>query len=185
MIELALSLHEQGTFEGRLLAYMIVNGSPQAMDRLGLATLEALGAGLDNSIVTNMFGTDLAAPLWQADVLADGDLRRWARSTDPWWRRAALLAGAALHLPSRGGLGGATGIRRTLDLVERLLDDREVPVKKGLSFALCSLVRTSPPAVRAFLEEQGERVPAPVRREVGARLAQGPRPVPSARRKKA
>jgi hypothetical protein len=148
----------------------VIHAHKPTLLSLDLATVEAMGEGMDSWYDTDGFGMMLAGPAWLHGQIADADVRRWARSPDMWWRRAALVATTGLNNKSRGGRGDAP---RTLAIVEMLLDDREDLIVKAVSWALRMLAPWQPEAVRSFLRQHGDRVPARARREVRNKLETG------------
>ena len=107
---------------------------------------------------------------WLYGCIADASVRRWAKSEDLWWRRAALVPTTGLNNKSRGGRGDAA---RTLAIVEMLIDDREDMIVKAVSWALRMLAPWEPAAVRSFTETHGDRIAACAKREVRNKLETG------------
>ena len=133
-------------------------------------TVEALGQGMASWPETDGFGMILAGPAWLNGRLSDSDIARWAKSEDLWWRRAALVATTGLNNKTRGGRGDA---KRTLEIVEQLIDDREDMIVKAVSWALRMLAPWQPKAVEDFLETHGDRLAPRVKREVRNKLRTG------------
>ncbi len=152
------------------LGWELIYANKRALMSLGVAEVEALGQGMASWPETDGFGMLLAGPAWLHGRIGDGDVRRWATSKDVWWRRAALVATTGLNNKSRGGKGDAV---RTFEIVDLLIGDREDMIVKAVSWALRMLAPWRPEAVRAYLEQQGERLAPRVRREVGNKLATG------------
>lgn len=137
---------------------------------IDVATVEALGQGMDSWYDADGWGMILAGPAWVHGRIADADVRRWAKSDDMWWRRAALVATTGLNNKSRGGNGDAP---RTLAIVDLLIDGREDMIVKAVSWALRMLAPWQPEAVRDFVALHGERLAPRVRREVRNKLTTG------------
>lgn len=137
---------------------------------IDIATVEAMGQGMDSWYDTDGWGMILAGPAWVGGRIADADVKRWAKSSDFWWRRAALVATTGLNNKSRGGRGDAD---RTLAIVAMMIDEREDMIVKGVSWALRMLTPWQPKAVEAFLTEHGDRLAARVKREVRNKLSTG------------
>src|SRR5690349_6018560 len=112
----------------------------------------------------------LAGPAWVHGRIADADVKRWAKSSDVWWRRAALVATTRLNNKSRGGRGDA---ERTLAIVEMMIDEREDMIVKAVSWALRMLALWQPKTVEAFVAEHEDRLAARVEREVRNKLRTG------------
>jgi 3-methyladenine DNA glycosylase AlkD len=154
----------------RWVAYELLYHHPAALALLDAERVERLGRGLDGWGAVDAFGRYVSGPAWQRGLIADGDVRRWARSADRWWRRAALVSTVPLNLKSAGGTGDAA---RTLEVCRQLVEDRDDMVVKALSWALRELSAWDPDAVRAFLETHRHALAARVLREVGTKLETG------------
>ena len=170
-VGLAADLVASEGFEERTLACLLLSRHRKAFATLRVGDIEALGWGMDNWASVDAFCSLVAGPAWLAGQLGDADLERWARSSDRWWRRAALVATTALNKKRAGdGTGDA---RRTLAICARLAGDPDEMVVKALSWALRTLANRDPAAVRAFLDEHGDALAALVRREVRHKLETG------------
>lgn len=166
VLDLALAL----VGRRRWVAYELLYHHAGGLELLDARVVERLGEGMDSWDAVDAFGGYVSGPAWRKGRLTDDDVRRWAASSDRWWRRAALVSTVPLNLRSRGGAGDTA---RTLDICERLVADRDDMVVKALSWALRALVVWDPDAVRAFLEAYDDQVAARVRREVRAKLQTG------------
>ncbi len=162
-VRLAQRIIALGFLETRHAAYEILAKDAAHLTK---GDLETLGVGMDNWATVDAFSTMLAGPAWIAGRLSDANVIRWARSKNPWWRRAALASTVALNVPARGGHGDA---KRTLAICETLAADDHRLVQKALSWSLRSLIRWDATAVRQFLERH-ETLPRFVRREVETAL---------------
>lgn len=156
--------------ECRQVGYELIAAHREARDSLTPKRIEALGAGIDNWACVDGFCCTLAGTAWREGRISDGTIRRWSRSEDVWWRRAAVVATVPLNTRSRGGRGD---VARTLMICRPLVDDREMMVQKAISWALRALVRWDPEAVEAFLEDNRDSVSALVAREVRRKLVTG------------
>lgn len=137
---------------------------------IDIEVVEAMGQGMDSWYDTDGWGMILAGPAWVNGRIADADVKRWARSKDMWWRRAALVAATGLNNKTRGGRGDA---ERTLAIVSMLMDEREDMIVKAVSWALRMLAPWQPKAVEAFVAEHEDRLAARVKREVRNKLRTG------------
>ena len=102
--------------------------------------------------------------------MSDDLIHRWARSSDLWWRRAALVSTVALNVRSHGGSGD---VPRTLAVCRLLVEDHEDMVVKAMSWALRELVVHDPGAVSEFLSQYEGVLARRVLREVGDKLTTG------------
>jgi 3-methyladenine DNA glycosylase AlkD len=140
------------------------------MRTLDASDLRQLGEGMDSWDDVDVFACFLSGPVWRVGQLTDAEIRRWARSPDRWWRRAAVVSTVPLNNRARGGSGDP---KRTLAICQLLLADRDPMVVKALSWALRELAKRDPTAVRQFITTHGTKVPALVRREVRSKLETG------------
>jgi 3-methyladenine DNA glycosylase AlkD len=154
----------------RWVAYEIIARHNAAFRSLGPAEVEHLGQGINSWWTVDSFARTISGPAWLHGQIADGLITQWARSSDLWWRRAALVSTVALNLRSKGGKGD---VRRTLDICSLLVDDHEDMVVKAMSWALRELIVHDPVAVRNFLDEHRQDLDARVKREVRNKLITG------------
>ena len=168
--ELALALISRNVTECRQVAYELIEGHRAARDGLTVRRIEALGAGIDNWACVDGFCCTLVGRAWREGRISDAAILRWSRSSDLWWRWAAVVATVPLNTRSRGGTGDPA---RTLTVCELLVDDPEVMVQKAISWALRMLVFWDREAVERFLETHAGAVSARVRREVRRKLDTG------------
>jgi 3-methyladenine DNA glycosylase AlkD len=154
----------------RWVAYELVHHHRGARSMLDAAAVKQLGRGLDSWGAVDAFARYISGPAWQQGRLPDALIQGWAASDDRWWRRAALVSTVPLNLRAAGGTGDT---RRTLDICERLVDDRDDMVVKALSWALRELVIWDRAAVHQFLTDHNSRLAARARREVTNKLEVG------------
>ncbi|MCI0487747.1 MAG: DNA alkylation repair protein [Blastocatellia bacterium] len=170
IIELASRLLDWPGPEYRLVAYELVHHHRAALRSIGAKDLERLGWGIDSWGAVDTFACYLAGPAWRENQVTDNLIHRWARSTDRWWRRAALVSTVALNSKARGGAGDAS---RTLEVCRLLVGDKDDMVVKALSWALRELAKRDPEAARDFLAEYEIALAARVVREVRNKLSTG------------
>lgn len=152
------------------VAYELIAAHRGAFRLLGERELEELGQGLDSWWSVDSFARTLSGPAWREGLVGDGLILRWARSSDKWWRRVALVSTVALNVRSRGGKGD---VSRTLWVCRLLVDDHEDMIEKALSWALRELVVHDAGAVRDFIAQYEARLGSRVKREVGNKLSTG------------
>jgi 3-methyladenine DNA glycosylase AlkD len=173
VVAVALALRDRH----RWVAYELVYEHPGGLEALDARVVEALGQGLGSWDGVDAFGRYISGPAWGRGVVPDAVIRAWTTSSDRWWRRAALVSTVPLNLRAAGGTGDTV---RTIDICERLVDDRDDMVVKALSWALRALVPWDPGAVRDFLVVHQDEVAARVRREVTTKLETGRKQRPRA-----
>jgi hypothetical protein len=179
VVKIAARLIARGRVH-RFVGDEIIATRPDALATLSLMQIERLGAGISSWDQVDCFACCLAGPAWREGQIPDKAIVQWARSTDRWWRRAALVSTVPLNVKAQGGRGDA---HRTLRICACLIDDRDVMVVKALSWALRALAVRDAAAVRAFLRQHDARLPALVRREVRHKLATGRKSPRAAHRK--
>jgi 3-methyladenine DNA glycosylase AlkD len=169
VFDLAEALIDHG-FEFRFIAYELVANHAAARRQLNAAKIQRLGRGIDSWAAVDTFAIYLAGPAWQVKQVGDAVIRRWSRSRDRWWRRAALVATVPLNSKTHGGAGDAM---RTLAICHALLTDRDDMVVKAMSWALRELAKRDQKAVAVFLREQHQLLAPRVLREVNNKINTG------------
>lgn len=170
VVALAHAIVGTGTLEGRQAAYEIVNGHAGGIEALSRRDVERLGKGMDNWASVDGFSCYVAGQAWRTGVISDADVVRWAGSKDRWWRRAAVVATVPLNAKSRGGTGDT---RRTLEIVELVIADRDPMIVKAVSWALRTLIAHDRKAVEKFLTRRQAEIAPLVKREVTSKLTTG------------
>ncbi len=170
VVKLALKLLERGDFMQRFIAYELVADHREALGSLNARTLVQLGTPLNSWESVDTFCLYLAGPAWRERQVPDSLIKRWARLTDRWWRRAALVSTVPLNSKARGGSGDTP---RTLMICGMLVEDHDDMVEKALSWALRELAKRDPRSAREFLREHEGLLGARVLREVRNKLATG------------
>lgn len=154
----------------RWQAYELIQAHESAFHSLGAEELEELGKGINSWWSTDSFARTLSGPAWRDGLVTDSLIIQWAKSTDLWWRRAALVSTVAFNIRSQGGKGD---VPRTLTICRMLVADHEDMVVKALSWALRQLVYFDPNAVEGFIQEHEAVLAGRVKREVGRKLRTG------------
>ena len=170
VIAIAQALERDARQEGKWIAYELIRFHPAAFAAISEAQVVDLAGRIASWYATDAFGTILSGPLWAKGRLSDALIDAWSRSPDMWLRRSALVATVGLNanLPGKRGDPG-----RTLPICLRLAGDREDMIEKAVSWALRFLSQKDRPAVVAFMDEDGGRFAARVRREVRNKLETG------------
>ena len=158
------------TIGQRWVAYEVVANHEETYLQLDDVVVERLGSGIDSWHTVDGFARILAGPAWRDGLISDETIFRWARSTDRWWRRAALVSTVALNVRSHGGTGDA---ERTLTVCRMLLADTDEMVAKAISWALRELVVHDAGIVAQFLDEHENQLTSRVKREVRNKLETG------------
>jgi 3-methyladenine DNA glycosylase AlkD len=170
VMRLALRLTRRGEVTLRVVAYEVVQHHKPSFDSLNARSLEELGQGLDSWVAVDTFACYLAGPAWRERQVSDVLIKRWARSKDRWWRRAALVSTVPLNSKARGGRGDQS---RTVDICAMLVKDRDDMVVKALSWALRELAKRDAKSVREFLAEHEHELAPRVLREVNNKIVSG------------
>ena len=170
VLAVALKLLEGPTVAQRLLAFELVHYHRPTLAALTAADLGRLGRGLASWYEVDTFAPYLSGPAWRNGQVPDSLIAGWARSTDRWQRRAAVVSTIGLNNRARGGHGDTP---RTLAVCRLVLADRDDMVVKALSWALRELAKHDPEAVRAFVAEHEASLAPRVKREVATKLRIG------------
>jgi len=170
VLSLVRAVLDGGTFEGRQAAYEILAKHMPAMAMLDTKAVEWLGNGIDNWASVDCFATMIAGPVWREGRVPDAAVEGWARSSDRWWRRTAVVSTVALNQKARGGTGDTA---RTLGICVMVVGDHDDMVAKGLSWALRELSKRDRQAVSDFIDRHEPVLAARVRREVRNKLRSG------------
>ncbi|MAG54765.1 MAG: hypothetical protein CMJ83_00585 [Planctomycetes bacterium] len=170
VVALAQAFVDSGFLEARQLGYEILEFRKDALATLRTQDLRRLGKGMDNWASVDAFACSVAGRVWLGGGTTDAEIHRWARSSDLWWRRAALASTVSLNFKSRGGTGDPD---RTFAICEMLHDDHEDMIVKALSWALRSVIPHDASRVGAFLVDHEETLHPRVVREVSRKLTTG------------
>jgi 3-methyladenine DNA glycosylase AlkD len=166
----ALSLLETGTWRARVVAWEMLADHKDAFEFLNDREVEKMATGLNDWGSVDLFGVTVLGQAWREGLVSDRKIHSWAKSSNSWKRRLALVATVPLNSKARGGSGDA---RRTLEVCRILLEDRDDMVMKALSWALRELAKKEPALVEEFIELEEDRVAALVKREVRNKLVTG------------
>jgi len=169
LVALVDSLWNGESREERMLFTYLLEHYKHLVPDLTRADFERWRRGLDNWEMTDGLGWVLA--LW---LLAEPDtrldyLRELITDEDVWSRRLALVA----TTPINRGHTGFTIPDLTLELVDRVKDERHPMITKAVSWALREMTKSHRDRVAAYLEENREVLARHVVREVSNKLRTG------------
>jgi 3-methyladenine DNA glycosylase AlkD len=170
VVALAHALTGTGLIEARQVGFELIGRRKDAIASLTPVQIERLGRGLDNWAAVDGFASAVTGPAWLAGRIADADVRRWARSPNPWWRRTALSTTVSRHVHARADEDDA---RRTLMIGRMFARETDPMLARALSWALRTAAARDPLPVRTFLRAHADTLPALVAREVSVKLATG------------
>ncbi len=169
VIALAKQLVPLGFWE-RIFAYETIVHHQAALNALTKRDVVSLGKAIHSWGETDSFAVYIAGPAWRERNISDHVVQSWARSSDRWWRRAALVSTVPLNNRARGGHGD---VSRTLKICRMLIRDHDDMVVKALSWALRELSKRNPAAVRTFVKRYDEQLAPRISREVTNKLRTG------------
>ena len=158
------SLWESGHPEARELALDLLEGFRNQFNRSTWILADRWIDDLDSASLTDELASVVLSPILAEERSHLSRLIRWARSRNPWRRRAALQA---LHSLS---LARNAFIPQTLALARILVRDSAAPVQEALARALNRCARLAPSTVRQFLLLYREELREEVRREASRGL---------------
>jgi len=147
ILDMADGLFDDENWAARLVACELVAMRADVTRRLTGVIVERWAQGLADWGSIDMYGVTLAGRTWREGRLSDRRVMRWARSSDRWRRRLALLTTVPLNSRARGGRGDSD---RTLDVCRALVDDRDDMVVKALSWVPREAREETPRPCRAF-----------------------------------
>ena len=156
-------------YESRMVAFDLAWMHREAFSLLNWRELERLGRTLDGWASVDHFARKLSGPAWQRGQITDARVRKWATSSDFWWRRAGLVSTIALNERHLGQ--GDAG--RTLEICEYFIDERADLHVKALSWALRELGIRDPDAAIEFVVLHEGRLAPRIVREVRNKLETG------------
>jgi 3-methyladenine DNA glycosylase AlkD len=170
LVALVETLWDGESREERVLALELLQRYKRWLPDLAWAHFERWRRGLDNWEVTDVLGVRILGP-W---VLEDPDGRLdhlWAliADEDVWSRRLAVVATVWLNR----GRKDASFPAFTLELIDRVKEERHPMITKAVSWALREMIKKHPDRVAAYLEENREVLAAHVVREVDNKLRTG------------
>jgi 3-methyladenine DNA glycosylase AlkD len=169
VIKLALRIVEEAPPGAYPFAYELIYYHPTALSSMKLDDLERYGRHMSGWGEVDSFA-GVAGVAWRNGQISDAAIRRWARSSNRWWRRAALVSTVPLNVKSHGGQGDA---KRTLAVCSLLLGDRDDMVVKAMSWALRALAVREPEAVADFVSRNEDVLASRAVREVRNKLRTG------------
>ena len=169
LVALVDSLWNGKSREERMLFTYLLEHYKRLVPELTWADFERWRQGLDNWEMTDGLGWVIA--VW---LLGDPDtrldyLRELIADEDVWSRRLALVATTSINR----GHTGFTIPDLTLQLVDRVKEERHPMITKAVSWALREMTKTHPDRVAVYLEENRELLAAHVVREVSNKLRTG------------
>jgi 3-methyladenine DNA glycosylase AlkD len=168
VIEAALALMSRNRVH-RFIPYELVQNHPAAMEGISRAEIEQLGEGMGSWSEVDSFGCFVSGPAWAAERIRDSKIKGWAKSSDRWHRRAALVSTLALN----GRPLARDSTKRTLEICQMLVSDRDYMVVKAMSWALRRLGTVDPEAARSFVNQHSEQLASLIVREVNRKLETG------------
>lgn len=168
IIEAALALISRNRVH-RFIPYELIQNHPAAAEGITWSEVEPLGEGMASWSEVDSFGCFISGPAWAAERIRDSKMKGWAKSSDRWRRRAALVSTLALN----GRPIARESTRRTLEICRMLISDRDDMVVKAMSWALRRLGTVDPAATRNFVDQHKEQLASLIVREVSRKLDTG------------
>jgi 3-methyladenine DNA glycosylase AlkD len=168
VIEAALALISRNRVH-RFIPYELVRNHPAAMEGITWSEIEQLAEGMGSWSEVDSFGCFVSGPAWAAERIRDSKIKGWAKSSDRWRRRAALVSTLALN----GRPIARDSTKRTLEICQMLISDRDDMIVKAMSWALRRLGSVDPEASRNFIDRHRERLASLIVREVTRKLETG------------
>ena len=170
LMALVEALWDGRSREERLLVIYLLGHYKRCIPGLTWAHFERWRQDLDNWEIADGLGQWVLA-LWllgEPDTRLDY-LRELIADEDMWSRRLALVA----TTPINRGHTGFTIPNLTLELVDRVKEERHPMITKAVSWALREMTKSHPDRVVVYLEENREVLAAHIVREVNNKLRTG------------
>ena len=139
------------------------------MEGITWSEIEQLAAGMGSWSEVDSFGCLVSGPAWATERIRDSKIKSWAKSSDRWHRRAALVSTLALN----GRPLARDSTKRTLEICQILVSDRDDMIVKAMSWALRRLGTVDPEASRSFVNRHKEQLVSLIVREVNRKLETG------------
>jgi 3-methyladenine DNA glycosylase AlkD len=152
------------------VAFEILYCHKSAITIISPKELKEFGVNINSWGESDIFAGFLAGPAWRNGQIPDELILKWARSSDYWWRRVAVVCTISLNKRSAGGHGD---IDRTLKICRAVRADKNDMVNKALSWALRELIPHNRKIVIQFINENEKVLAARVKREVKNKLITG------------
>jgi 3-methyladenine DNA glycosylase AlkD len=169
LVDLVRRLWEPGVFELRLAGIELLRAYSALLSPADLELVEALLRDSHTWALVDPLATKVAGELVLRTPEAGAVLDRWARDSDFWVRRSALLA----LLPGiRSGDGDLARLDR---YAEAMLAEQEFFVRKAIGWVLRELVRTDPAFVTRWVGARTDRISGVSLREAVRHLPQADR----------
>lgn len=165
LLQLTDALWRRGVFELRIFALVLLVEREEEFEPRHLPALEGLLRDSHTWALVDEIAPRLVGPLLLRHPREVGRvLDRWAKDTDFWIRRAALLA---LLLPMRRGEGDW---QRFIRYADPLLEDREFFIRKAIGWLLREAAKPQPDRVVAFVAPRAKRLSGVTWREATRKL---------------
>lgn len=151
LLEIADSLWQSGIVEARLLAVLILSKFHRLLERRHWRHFDGWVDSLNNWGETDCLCCDLFSHLLEAEPQLVDRLSAWTRSRNRWRRRAAAVA--LVPHARRGHHHDAA-----FAICDRLAEDRDDMVEKGVGWLLKEASRTQPQRVADYLLDNIDRL---------------------------
>jgi len=170
LMALLEALWDGASREERMLAIYLLGRYKRWIPELTWAHFERWRRDVDNWEVSDGLAQWILSPWLLADPESRFDhLWELIADQDVWSRRLALVA----TVPINRGHTGFTVPDLTLQLVDRVKEERHPMITKAVSWALRGMSQSAPDQVAAYLEDNRDVLAAHVVREVSNKLRTG------------
>ncbi len=147
----------------RNFAYELIHHHKSSMKTIEPGLVERLGKGIDDWAAADTYAQYIVGPAWLNRRIPDSMLLTWAKSSDFWRRRVALVSTIYLN----------GDVKRMLRFSKMMVEDHEDMIVKALSWVLRKMIKYDRPAVEKFLKDHDMKLAARVKREVRNKLETG------------
>ncbi len=155
--------------EELLFAIVLLSRFKKALTPNHLVALDPLIDGIEDwevcdQLAMNVLGEIVAGALEEVDRL-----ERWAKSENPWRRRAAVASTTALTQKGRAHVAEA------LAVCDHVMNEKDTGVKKAVGWALREASRKDPEALCAFLLSRKDHAERRILNEGSQKLSEAQR----------
>lgn len=144
-IDLLKTAFERRCREEILFAAVLLARLKKTLTKAHLKALDPLIDKIEDWEVCDQLSMSVFGEIVAANLEETARLERWARSDDPWRRRAAVASATALTQKGR------THVAEALAVCRHVMTEKDAGVKKAVGWALREASRKDAAAVHRFL----------------------------------
>lgn len=144
-LDLLATAFERRCREELLFAIFVLSRLKKKLAPAHLKQLDPLIDGIEDWEVCDQLSMNVIGEIVADEPAEVGRLEKWAKSKNPWRRRAAIAATTALNQKGRSLAAP------TLEVCAHVMTEKDAGVKKAVGWALREATKSDPRAVNDFL----------------------------------